>query len=164
MREKKFDCVVLDLKLPDISGFDLLSEVQRDERRGIGDGKRAQQDRLHEAVDRSVGANPERQRQARQRGERTISDQAAEAIARVLRQLLDWRPGPQRAGVFAEERHVAKIAPRGPGRVLNRHSLGATLVDLLCQVKLQLLAQLRLLASSLQPPPRFPQQPCHDAS
>jgi HAMP domain-containing protein/CheY-like chemotaxis protein/signal transduction histidine kinase len=32
MREKKFDCVVLDLKLPDISGFDLLSEVQRDER------------------------------------------------------------------------------------------------------------------------------------
>jgi CheY-like chemotaxis protein len=32
MREKKFDCVILDLKLPDISGFDLLSEVQRDER------------------------------------------------------------------------------------------------------------------------------------
>jgi CheY-like chemotaxis protein/two-component sensor histidine kinase len=32
MRGKKFDCVVLDLKLPDISGFDLLSEVQRDER------------------------------------------------------------------------------------------------------------------------------------
>ncbi len=30
MRERKFDCVVLDLKLPDISGFDLLSEVQRD--------------------------------------------------------------------------------------------------------------------------------------
>jgi CheY-like chemotaxis protein len=32
MREKRFDCVILDLKLPDISGFDLLSEVQRDER------------------------------------------------------------------------------------------------------------------------------------
>jgi CheY-like chemotaxis protein/signal transduction histidine kinase/HAMP domain-containing protein len=30
MREKQFDCVVLDLKLPDISGFDLLSEVQQD--------------------------------------------------------------------------------------------------------------------------------------
>jgi CheY-like chemotaxis protein len=32
LRERKFDCVILDLKLPDISGFDLLSEVQRDEK------------------------------------------------------------------------------------------------------------------------------------
>jgi CheY-like chemotaxis protein len=32
LREKKFDCVILDLKLPDISGFDLLTEIQRDER------------------------------------------------------------------------------------------------------------------------------------
>jgi CheY-like chemotaxis protein len=31
MREKSFDCVVLDLRLPDISGFDLLSEIQQDE-------------------------------------------------------------------------------------------------------------------------------------
>ena len=32
LREKKFDCVILDLKLPDISGFDLLSEIQLDEK------------------------------------------------------------------------------------------------------------------------------------
>jgi len=32
LREKKFDCVILDLKLPDISGFELLSEIQRDAR------------------------------------------------------------------------------------------------------------------------------------
>jgi CheY-like chemotaxis protein len=31
MRERSFDCVVLDLRLPDISGFDLLSEIQEDE-------------------------------------------------------------------------------------------------------------------------------------
>jgi CheY-like chemotaxis protein len=30
MREKSFDCVVLDLRLPDISGFDLLTEIQQD--------------------------------------------------------------------------------------------------------------------------------------
>jgi CheY-like chemotaxis protein len=32
LRGKKFDCVILDLKLPDISGFDLLSEIQLDEK------------------------------------------------------------------------------------------------------------------------------------
>jgi CheY-like chemotaxis protein len=32
LRTLKFDCVILDLKLPDISGFELLSEIQRDER------------------------------------------------------------------------------------------------------------------------------------
>jgi CheY-like chemotaxis protein len=30
MRERVFDCVVLDLRLPDISGFDLLTEIQQD--------------------------------------------------------------------------------------------------------------------------------------
>jgi HAMP domain-containing protein/signal transduction histidine kinase/DNA-binding response OmpR family regulator len=32
MRQTNFDCVVLDLRLPDMSGFDLLAEVQRDGR------------------------------------------------------------------------------------------------------------------------------------
>jgi CheY-like chemotaxis protein len=31
MRTEIFDCVVLDLRLPDISGFDLLEEIRRDE-------------------------------------------------------------------------------------------------------------------------------------
>jgi len=30
MRERAFDCVVLDLRLPDVSGFDLLTEIQND--------------------------------------------------------------------------------------------------------------------------------------
>ena len=30
LRQKSFDCVVLDLRLPDVSGFDLLNEIQQD--------------------------------------------------------------------------------------------------------------------------------------
>jgi CheY-like chemotaxis protein len=32
LRSRRFDCAILDLKLPDISGFELLSEIQRDEK------------------------------------------------------------------------------------------------------------------------------------
>jgi HAMP domain-containing protein/CheY-like chemotaxis protein len=32
LRSRKFDCAILDLKLPDISGFDLLGEIQADPR------------------------------------------------------------------------------------------------------------------------------------
>jgi len=32
LRSRRFDCVILDLKLPDVTGFELLTEIQRDER------------------------------------------------------------------------------------------------------------------------------------
>jgi CheY-like chemotaxis protein len=32
LRERQFDCIVLDLRLPDVTGFELMEEIQKDER------------------------------------------------------------------------------------------------------------------------------------
>ena len=61
--------------------------VQDHQRLGIGHRQRAQQDRLHEAVDRSIGPDAERQQQDRQGTECLVGHHGAKAIADILAKL-----------------------------------------------------------------------------
>ncbi len=66
--------------------------IQDHQRLGIGHRQRAQQNRLHEAVDRSIGPDAERQQQDRQGAECLVADHGATAIADILAK---FRPKPR---------------------------------------------------------------------
>ena len=54
----------------------------------------SQQNRIHEAEDGGVGADAERERNGRDRGEQRIRSHGPQAIAQVLQELLPKCPGP----------------------------------------------------------------------
>ena len=63
--------------------------IDVDEAIGVGERLVTEQHRVHDAEDRGVGADGEAEDQHRRRGETPIAHQAAEAVARVARQLVD---------------------------------------------------------------------------
>ena len=93
-------------------GVGLGVPIQDDQRLGIRNRQRAQQDRIHEAVDRRIGADAQRQTQNHQCCEQPVGSHGPEGVAHVLAELLDDRPSPHGAGVLVHEREIAQLATR----------------------------------------------------
>ena len=138
--------------------------LRHHQRRRVRHRQRAQQDRVHEAVDRRVRADSERERHGGQQREHAVLEHRPQAVPDVLRQLLEQDPRPQRARVFPQERHVAKVAARGPSRLLFRQSVGLAFIRFLGKMELQLLAELVFLAPPLHPPCEFSKERGHRPS
>jgi hypothetical protein len=121
---------------------------------GIAEGERLEQDAANHAEDRGVGADAERERQERGRGEARGAAQCAEAVAKILEQLIEERHASSSsfaaqvfcAAVVACEIHIAESAFRflaciglGPPRLpeVGRHLLEVELelvVDVDCDL------------------------------
>ncbi len=85
--------------------------VQHHQRPGILYRQGAHQDRIHEAVDRRVGAYAERQRRDGQRSEQAVGGHGPEGVAHVLGELLDHgqqRRSPGGTSVLLQQREVTQ--------------------------------------------------------
>src|SRR5678815_4819828 len=142
----------------------LTAPLDHDQRRWIRYWKRSQQDRIHEAVYGSIGADPQRERQGGQGSKHGVFEHTAEAIPHILRQLLEEDPRPQRACVFAQKRSVAQVAPRSPSGLFCGHSAGLAFLHLLLHMELELFVKQLLLSPALQPPLEFAKEGNHSGS
>ena len=138
--------------------------LHRDQRGRVRDRQRAEQDRVHEAVDRRVGADPQRERERGQRREQAVLDHRPQAVAYVLRQLFEQDPGPQRARVLLQQRDITQVAARRPPSLVVGQPVGEAFICFLRQMELQLLAEIVFLAPPLQPPRELAKERGHRSS
>ena len=128
------------------------------ERLRLGYRQRTQKDRIHEAEDCRVGPDSQGQRQDRHRAEGFVGGHRAQAVAEVLRQLLEQNPRPQGARVFPQQRDVAQVAASGPSGLVFRKPVGLPFTRFFRQMEPQLLAELVFLAPPLGPPRELPKE------
>ena len=77
----------------------------RDELSGRADGQRPEEQRVHHAEERGVGADSERERDDGDRGQALVTDQRAHAVEQILAKLGAERQAPARL-----ERAVVRVA------------------------------------------------------
>ena len=105
-------------------------------------GERFEQDRLHEAEDRGVRADAEREREHRDGGPARRPAQQADALANVLGHCLERGEAPHLHLVFPDRRDVAELSKGRVARVVCRHAVADEPVREQCQVLLDLLREL----------------------
>src|SRR5262249_46772076 len=115
-----------------------------DETIGIGEGKRAQQHRMDHAEYGSGSADAERQHRYRGDGECRRLAQQAQREACVADRALQGCPAPRLPRILANQRDVAKVAPRA------HRVLAAIAPELLFlrEVKTQLFIELPFFAGA----------------
>ena len=138
--------------------------VQHHQRFGIRNRQRAQQNRVHEAVDRGVGPDAKRQRQRGQRGECAVVDHSAQSVAKILHKLFKECPGPHGASVLPYQSDVSQLAARGPSRLLLRQTFRLALFGFLIEVELEFVGKLIFLARAVYQPIQLTKERVHFTS
>ncbi len=77
------------------------------------DSQRLQQDRVDQAEDRGIGANPERQREQRDGGESAIRPKRSQSVANVLANRFQPRPDPRLSAGFENPRRISERGATG---------------------------------------------------
>ena len=124
-------------------------------------GQRCQQNRVDDAEDGRVGADAERKRRNRDRGEPRVPPQRAQPVADVLQHALQPRRDPDVMNMVAGERQVAQRAPCRGGRRGTVEPPRLQLLPLHLQVEPQLVVELALVTIALEQVAQAPEQPRH---
>src|SRR5262249_51790020 len=103
-----------------------------------------------DADDRGVRADAEREREHRHQREAGIARHPAQAVARVLSQVLEPAPAPRVAALLAQDRRVAEPPARGRVRLVGRDAGGARVRGAQVEVEAHLLGEIAVEAPSAQ--------------
>jgi hypothetical protein len=74
----------------------------------LGQGQGAEHDRVEQAEDRRVRANPQGEGQDHDHGKAWCAGECAEGVAQILAQLVEPAPPPHRARILHGQHHVAE--------------------------------------------------------
>ena len=130
----------------------------------LGIGQRPQQHRVDDAEDGRVRADAEREREHGDAGESRASAEHPRRMPRVVPELLQPRPSPRGGGVFRDQREAAKLASGRGASLIARQSSRGSLVGLLGQMELELVAKVGFLAPPIGQPPQLAQKSRHHGS
>ena len=105
----------------------------------IGNRQVLHQHHVHQGENRSVGTDPERQRQHRRGREPRRLSQLPDRVTRILANLFKPVPAPRAPGFFLQKNLVAKRAHGGETSFAGTHPCGDILGDLLVEMEANLL-------------------------
>ena len=121
---------------------------------GMADGERLQQQRVRDAEDAGVRADPQPERDHRDGGESRVLAQDARRVAKVLQESLKECPAPHAAYLLLYESHVAESAAGGIARLFRSQPGIPLLFSFQFQVGAQLTVEI-LLAGFRAAPTHF---------
>ena len=81
---------------------------------GIGNRKGAQQDRIHEAVDRTIGSDAQREREQSESAENSIAEHCPHTVAEILDELFQQNPAPDGTSVLLHNCGISQFETGSP--------------------------------------------------
>ena len=136
------------------------SIVQQHEPLGLADRQGLQQDAVDERKDRAVGADAKGQGGHGDQRERGTAAKDAQAVAEILRDLVEPARAANVAAVFLDLLHAAECQPRPAARL----GLGHPRLDVVGDQAFEVIAELRVQLMLDALPLQQPAPPGHDAS
>ena len=122
------------------------------------------QHRIHEAEDRGIGADAEREGEDREDTEHFVRRQHAHAVAQVLPELFEQCPAPCRARVFTDDRQITQVQASRTTRLVDRHTVDPAILGFLVEMKLQFFLKIGFFPIASQEPHQLAQERGHGVS